>query len=128
MRQTRDQFQQTAAEALHHEHLALLERGPAQVRRHVTDWTRPSRYACTVATRTLCPEVCRPIASTSAAAVSSDVQALLKKAEQKFTEAEAALQNKDLQGYADATAQARDLVAQALKEAAASSSKQKAKG
>jgi len=74
VRQARDQFQQTAAEALHHEYLALLERGPAQIRRHVTAWTSPSRYACTVATRTLCPEVCRPMASTSAAAVSSDVQ------------------------------------------------------
>ncbi len=48
---------------------------------------------------------------------SADVQALLQQAEDAFTEAEQALQNGDLKGYADATDRARDLVAQALEAA-----------
>ncbi len=48
-----------------------------------------------------------------------DVQSLLQQAEEKFTEAETALQNGDLQGYADAQAEARDLVQQALEAAGA---------
>jgi len=48
-----------------------------------------------------------------------DVQSLLEQAEAKFTEAEAALQDGDLQGYADAQAEARDLVARALERAGA---------
>ena len=48
-----------------------------------------------------------------------DVESLLEQAEDKFTEAEAALQDGDLQGYADAQEEARDLVAQALEAAGA---------
>jgi uncharacterized membrane protein (UPF0182 family) len=55
--------------------------------------------------------------STTQPAMPKDVQQLLKKAEIQFGKAETALQNKDLQGYADAQARARDLVAQALKAA-----------
>jgi uncharacterized membrane protein (UPF0182 family) len=50
---------------------------------------------------------------------SGDVESLLEQAEDKFTEAEAALQDGDLQGYADAQEEARDLVAQALEAAGA---------
>ena len=53
---------------------------------------------------------------------SSDVQALLAQAEEKFAEAEAALQDGDLQGYADAQQEARDLVAEALRNAGAAAS------
>jgi uncharacterized membrane protein (UPF0182 family) len=49
--------------------------------------------------------------------VPGDVQALLEQAEDAFTEAEQALQDGDLKGYADATERARDLVAQALEAA-----------
>ncbi len=49
--------------------------------------------------------------------VSSDVADLLQQAEDKFAEAERALQSGDLQGYADAQAEARDLVAQAIEAA-----------
>ena len=72
--QSHDQLQESLPEPLHHKDLAGLERGPAQIRSHDTACTTPSRYSRTVATRTLFPEVCRPIASTSATAVSSDVQ------------------------------------------------------
>jgi uncharacterized membrane protein (UPF0182 family) len=47
-------------------------------------------------------------------AVSSDVRSLLKQAEQKFTEAQKALQAGDLSGYAKAQDEARALVRQAL--------------
>ncbi len=50
-------------------------------------------------------------------AVSSDVRDLLKQAEQKFTEAQKALQAGDLNGYAKAQDEARSLVQQALKAA-----------
>jgi len=46
-----------------------------------------------------------------------DVESLLAEAEDAFVEAEAALQNGDLAGYAEATERARDLVAQALEAA-----------
>ncbi len=47
-------------------------------------------------------------------AVPSDVRALLQQAEAKFAEAQKALQSGDLQGYAKAQAEARDLVQKAL--------------
>jgi uncharacterized membrane protein (UPF0182 family) len=50
----------------------------------------------------------------------SNVQSLLRQAEQAFNQAQQALQNGDLSAYADATNRARDLVAQALKAAGAS--------
>src|SRR4029077_16314586 len=74
VRQSRDQLQESAAKPFHHEHLTGLEGGPAQIGGHDTAWTTPSRYSRTVATLTLFPDVWRPMASTSAAAVSSDVQ------------------------------------------------------
>ena len=52
-----------------------------------------------------------------------DVQSLLEQADEKFTEAEAALQDGDLQGYADAQQEARDLVAEALEKAGAAASR-----
>jgi uncharacterized membrane protein (UPF0182 family) len=55
-------------------------------------------------------------------ALPADVQDLLQQAEQKFTEAEQALQSGDLQAYADAQAEARDLVAEALQAAGAAES------
>jgi len=51
------------------------------------------------------------------APVAGDVEALLREAEEAFTEAEQALQDGDLAAYADATERARDLVAQALEAA-----------
>ncbi len=51
--------------------------------------------------------------------VSPDVRDLLQQAEAKFTEAEQALQNRDLAAYGRATEEARTLVAQALKAAGA---------
>jgi uncharacterized membrane protein (UPF0182 family) len=54
--------------------------------------------------------------------VSADVQSLLEQAEAKFEEAEQALQEGDLQGYADASSEARELVQQALEAAGASPS------
>jgi uncharacterized protein len=51
--------------------------------------------------------------------VPSDVRALLQQAETKFVEAQKALKAGDLQGYAAAQQQARDLVTQALKAAGA---------
>ena len=50
-------------------------------------------------------------------AVPNNVRALLEKAQQKFTEAEAALRRGDLTGYAAAQGEARTLVAEALKAA-----------
>jgi hypothetical protein len=50
-------------------------------------------------------------------AVPSGVRDLLKQAEQKFAEAQKALQAGDLTGYAKAQDEARTLVAQALKAA-----------
>jgi len=50
---------------------------------------------------------------------SGDVSSLLSQAEEAFAEAEQALQDGDLNGYADATERARDLVAQALESAGA---------
>ena len=49
----------------------------------------------------------------------ADVEQLLQQAEDAFTEAEQALQDGDLAGYADATERARDLIAQALEAAGA---------
>jgi hypothetical protein len=49
--------------------------------------------------------------------VSGDVRALLQQAEDKFVEAERALRDGDLTGYAEASQEARDLVQQALAEA-----------
>ncbi|MGA9749053.1 MAG: UPF0182 family protein [Nocardioides sp.] len=46
--------------------------------------------------------------------VNDDVRALLEQAEEKFVEAEQALTDGDLNGYAEATQEARDLLAQAL--------------
>jgi uncharacterized membrane protein (UPF0182 family) len=51
-----------------------------------------------------------------------DIESLLQQAEAKFAEAEQALQSGDLQGYADAQQEARDLVEQALELAGASPS------
>jgi uncharacterized membrane protein (UPF0182 family) len=51
--------------------------------------------------------------------VSDDVQALLQQAEDKFEEAQAALQDGDLAAYAQATDEARELVSQALEAAGA---------
>ena len=56
---------------------------------------------------------------------SVDVQELLNQAEAKFAEAEAALENRDLQGYADATAEARQLVERALEAAGAAAAAEK---
>jgi uncharacterized protein len=53
-------------------------------------------------------------ASTGGGAVSSDVRQLLQQAENKFAAAQKALQSGDLQGYAKAQAEARDLVKQAI--------------
>ena len=50
-------------------------------------------------------------------AVPDDVTSLLRQAEEAFAAAEQALQDKDLQGYADASERARDLVEQALRAA-----------
>jgi hypothetical protein len=47
------------------------------------------------------------------------VESLLQQAEAKFTEAEKALQKGDLQGYADAQSEARELVERALEAAGA---------
>ena len=55
--------------------------------------------------------------------VSDDVRALLQQAEDKFVEAEQALQDRDLQAYADAQREARDLVEQALESAGAATPK-----
>ena len=49
--------------------------------------------------------------------VSGDVRALLQQAEEKFQEAERALQQGDLSGYAEASEAARELVEQALEAA-----------
>jgi hypothetical protein len=49
--------------------------------------------------------------------VSGDVRSLLEQAEQKFEEAERALQQGDLSGYAEASEEARELVEQALEAA-----------
>jgi uncharacterized membrane protein (UPF0182 family) len=49
--------------------------------------------------------------------VPDDVESLLEDAEDAFAEAERALQDGDLAGYAEATERARDLVAQALEAA-----------
>ena len=49
--------------------------------------------------------------------VPDDVTSLLRQAEEAFAAAEQALQDKDLQGYADASERARDLVEQALRAA-----------
>ena len=51
---------------------------------------------------------------TDGGAVSSDVRQLLQQAETKFAAAQKALQSGDLQGYAKAQAEARDLVQQAI--------------
>ncbi len=56
---------------------------------------------------------------TEPPAVSGSVRSLLQEAEAKFAEAEQALQDRDLAGYAAATEEARDLVAQALEQAGA---------
>ncbi len=63
------------------------------------------------------PETGTPPDGTPSKPASGDVQALLQQAEDAFTEAEKALQDGDLKGYADATERARDLVAQALEAA-----------
>ena len=52
----------------------------------------------------------------------ADVEQLLQQAEDAFTEAEQALQDGDLAGYADATERARDLISQALEAAGATAS------
>ncbi|HET6624775.1 MAG TPA: UPF0182 family protein [Nocardioidaceae bacterium] len=57
--------------------------------------------------------------------VSGDVQSLLQQAEDKFAEAEKALQSGDLEGYARAQDEARDLVTQALEQAGATKPKPK---
>jgi len=49
----------------------------------------------------------------------SDVEELLQQAEDAFTEAEQALQDGDLAGYAEATERARNLIAEALEAAGA---------
>jgi hypothetical protein len=49
--------------------------------------------------------------------VSGDVRELLQQAEDKFVEAEQALRDGDLNGYAEASQEARDLVQQAIEEA-----------
>jgi uncharacterized membrane protein (UPF0182 family) len=59
-----------------------------------------------------------PTGGGGGTAVSSDVRALLRAAEQKFAEAQRALQAGDLTGYAKAQDEARALVQQALKAAA----------
>src|SRR5580692_1284393 len=74
MRQPHHQLEQSTSKPFHDEDLAGLERRSAQIRRHDTACTTPSRYSRTVATRTLFPDACRPMASTSADAVSSEVQ------------------------------------------------------
>ena len=51
------------------------------------------------------------------APVSGDVRELLQQAEDKFVEAEQALRDGDLNGYAEASQEARDLVQQAIEEA-----------
>jgi uncharacterized membrane protein (UPF0182 family) len=52
--------------------------------------------------------------TTGGGAVSSDVRQLLQQAETKFATAQKALQSGDLEGYAKAQAEARDLVQQAI--------------
>ena len=52
--------------------------------------------------------------TTGGGAVSSDVRQLLQQAETKFAAAQKALQSGDLEGYAKAQAEARDLVQQAI--------------
>jgi uncharacterized protein len=52
-------------------------------------------------------------------AISGSVRSLLQQAEAKFAEAEQALRDGDIPGYAAAQDEARDLVARALKQAGA---------
>jgi uncharacterized protein len=63
------------------------------------------------------PDLGGNLPSGPSAPVSSDVRALLQQAEDKFVEAEQALRDGDLPGYAEASQEARDLVQQAIEEA-----------
>ena len=70
------------------------------------------------------PQSVQPAAMISArrTVVSLPQPELLQQAEDAFTEAEQALQDGDLAGYADATERARDLISQALEAAGATAS------